>query len=99
YQILEMPSEAALAKGKLERVRDYGEAIAQIQTGAVRIDAVAFKAVHAGPRYRGTFRIDDGVMAALEEFLPAAPAHNAIYLTGIRAFRQSLPSTPLVAAF
>ena len=99
YQILEMPAEAALAKGKLERVRDYREAIAQIQTGAVPIDAVAFKAVHAGPRYRGTFRIDDGVMAALEEFLPAAPAHNAIYLTGIRAFRESMPGTPLVAAF
>src|SRR5437773_11336184 len=99
YQILEMPWEAALAKGKLERVRDYGEAIARIQTGEAHIDAVAFKAVHAGPRYRGTFLIDDGVIAALEEFLPAAPAHNAIYLTGIRAFRESLPATPLVAAF
>jgi acetate kinase len=99
YQIIEMPSEASLASGKLERVRDYREAIAQIQTGSVPIDAVAFKAVHAGPRYRGTFLIDDGVIAALEEFLPAAPAHNAIYLTGIRAFRGSLPKTPLVAAF
>src|SRR5207249_9694924 len=97
--ILEMPAEVALAKGRLERVRDYGEAIAEIQTGSVRIDAVAFKAVHGGPRYRGTFRIDDDVIAALEEFLPAAPAHNAIYLTGIRAFRESLPGTPLVAAF
>src|SRR5258707_6881352 len=99
YQILEMPGEAPLAKGRLERVRDYREGIAQIQTGSVRIDAVAFKAVHAGPRYRGTFLIDDGVIAALEEFLPAAPAHNAIYLTGIRAFRESIPSTPMVAAF
>src|SRR5438445_664336 len=99
YQILDMPAETPLAKGRLERVSDYHEAIAQIQTGAVPVDAVAFKAVHAGPRYRGTFRIDDDVIAALEEFLPAAPAHNAIYLTGIRAFRESLPGTPLVAAF
>ena len=99
YRILEMPSEAELAAGKLERVRDYRQAIGAIQTGAVPIDAVAFKAVHGGPRYRGTFLIDDGVMRALEEFLPAAPAHNAIYLTGIRAFRESLPETPLVAAF
>src|SRR6185369_10644799 len=52
-----------------------------------------------GPRYRGTFRSDDDVIGALEEFLPAAPAHNAIYLTGIRAFRESMPSVPLVAAF
>ncbi len=99
YQILEMPAEGPLAHGRLERVTDYRQAIAQIQTGTTPIDAVAFKAVHAGPRYRGTFLIDDGVIAALEEFLPAAPAHNAIYLTGIRAFRESMPSTPLVAAF
>ncbi len=99
YRILEMPSEAELAAGKLERVRDYREAIGAIQTGPVPIHAVAFKAVHGGPRYRGTFLIDDGVIAALEEFLPAAPAHNAIYLTGIRAFRESMPGTPLVAAF
>jgi acetate kinase len=99
YQILQMPLETPLAKARIERVRDYREAIAQIQTASVAIDAVAFKAVHAGPRYRGTFLIDDGVIGALEEFLPAAPAHNAIYLTGIRAFRESLPGTPLVAAF
>src|SRR2546426_7503906 len=99
YQILQMPLETPLAKARIERVRDYREAIAQIQTASVAIDAVAFKAVHAGPRYRGTFRIDDDVIAALEEFLPAAPAHNAIYLTGIRAFRESMPGTPLVAAF
>lgn len=99
YQILDMPSETPLAKGRFERVSDYREAIAKIQMGGFAIDAVAFKAVHAGPRYRGTFLIDDGVVKALEEFLPAAPAHNTIYLTGIRAFRESLPGIPLVAAF
>jgi acetate kinase len=54
YQILEMPSETVLAKGRMERVTNYREAIAQISTGATRIDAVALKAVHGGPRYRGT---------------------------------------------
>ena len=99
YQILEMPSEKALAKGRLERVSDYREAIGRIESNGAAIDGVAFKAVHGGPRYRGTFVIDDDVIAALEEFLPAAPAHNAIYLTGIRAFRESMPGIPLVAAF
>ncbi|MFI5244911.1 MAG: acetate/propionate family kinase, partial [Gemmatimonadales bacterium] len=60
---------------------------------------VAFKAVHGGPRYQGTFYVDDDVMMALEEYLPAAPAHNAIYLTGIRAFREAMPGVPLIAAF
>lgn len=99
YQILEMPSERTLARGRMERVRDYREAIAQIQEQEARVDAVAFKAVLAGPRYRGTFRIDEGVEAAMREFLPAAPAHNAIYLAGIQAFRERLPGVPLVAAF
>jgi acetate kinase len=99
YQILEMPGEGVIGKGRFERVTDYREAIAQIRVGDVVIDAVAFKAVHGGPAYRGTFLIDDGVMAALEEFLPAAPAHNAIYLAAIRAFREAMPGVPLVAAF
>lgn len=99
YQILEMPSERVLAKGKLERVQDYRLAISLIETGGAAIDAVAFKAVHAGPAYRGTFVVDDGVLEALEEYLPAAPAHNAIYLTGIRAFQVGMPGVPMVAAF
>lgn len=99
YQILEMPSERTLARGRLERVTDYRAAIAEIGTGEIPVDAVAFKAVHAGPQYRGTFVIDDGVLAALEEFRAAAPAHNAIYLTGIRAFQEAMPGVPLVAAF
>jgi acetate kinase len=99
YQILEMPAETVLAKGRLERVTNYRDAIAQISTGDTRIDAVALKAVHAGPRYRGTFVVDDGVIAALRQFLPAAPAHNAIYLTAIEAFQQAMPGVPIVAAF
>jgi acetate kinase len=99
YQILEMPSEHVLTRGKLERVEDYRQAIAQIETAGEPVDAVAFKAVHAGPGYRGTFLIDDGLMQALEQFLPAVPAHNAIYLTGIRAFQAIMPNVPMVAAF
>ncbi len=94
-----MPSERLLAKGRLERVMDYREAIEQIRTADTPIDAVALKAVHAGPRYRGTFVVDEAVVAALRQFLPAAPAHNAIYLTAIAAFREAMPAVPLVAAF
>ena len=99
YQVLEMPSERVLGRGRTERVSDYREAILGIALEAVRVDAVAFKAVHAGARYRGTFLIDEEVEAAMERLLPAAPAHNAIYLTGIRAFREALPAATLVAAF
>ncbi len=99
YQVLDMPSEEVLSRGRLERVRDYREAIEQIRTAGTAIDAIALKAVHAGPRYRGTFLVDDAVVGALRQFLPAAPAHNAIYLTAIEAFREALPRLPIVAAF
>jgi len=99
YRIVEMPSETSLAKGRLERVKDYREAIGQIAHAGTSIHAVALKAVHGGPDYRGTFLVDEGVVAALRQFLPAAPAHNAIYLTAIEAFQAALPGVPIVAAF
>ena len=71
YQIIQMPEELVLARKRMERVQDYREAVTQIQTGNITIDAVAFKAVHGGPKYRGTFVVDAGVLRALEEFLPA----------------------------
>jgi acetate kinase len=104
YQLLELPSERVLAQGRLERIgqaegdaADYRQAIAQTLDLPQRVDGVGFKAVHAGPRYCGTFRVDDGLLAALEEFEPAAPVHNGIYLTAMRAFRELRPGLPLVA--
>ncbi len=99
YQILSMPGETSLSKGRFERVTDYRSAIGEIRSGETRVDAVAFKAAHAGPDYQGTFVIDEGVERAMEQFLPAAPLHNAIYLEAIRAFRDAMPGVPLVAAF
>ena len=94
-----MPSERVLARGRLERVLDYREALSRIQAADTGIDAVAFKAVHGGPQYCGTHWIDTNVLAALQMFLPAAPQHNSIYLAGIQAFRDMLPGVPLIAAF
>lgn len=94
-----MPSEKVLGKGRLERVTDYVVALAKISTGGIPIDAVALKAVHGGPGYRGTFVVDEGVVEALRQFLPAAPAHNGIYLTAIDAIRLAMPGVPIVAAF
>ena len=104
YQLLEFPSEAVLARGRLERIgqpggdaADYRQAIERSLDLPQPVDGVGFKAVHAGPHYRGTFRVDDGVLAALEEFEPAAPLHNGIYLLAMRTFRELRPQLPLVA--
>jgi acetate kinase len=104
YQLLEFPTEKVLAKGRLERIgqpggdaADYREAIERTLDLPHAVDGVGFKAVHAGPRYRGTFRVDAGLLAALEEFEPAAPLHNGIYLAAMRTFQELRPELPLVA--
>lgn len=104
YQILEFPSETTLAKGRLERIGQPGgdaashrEAIARVLDLPQHIDAVGFKAVHAGPDYRGAFRVDDGLLAALRKFEAAAPLHNAVYLEAMAIFRELRPELPLVA--
>jgi len=99
YQVLEMPAERVLQRGRMERVSDYAAAVRQIRSDSTGVDAVAFKAVHAGPRFRGTFLINAEVLAEMERFLDAAPLHNAIYLEAIRAFQAEWPEVPLVAAF
>jgi acetate kinase len=104
YQLLKLPSEQVLAQGRLERIgqpggdaADYRQAIGRALDLPQPIDGVGFKAVHAGPRYCGTFRVDDGLLAALEQFEPAAPLHNGIYLAAMRTFRELRPDLPLVA--
>ena len=78
YQILEMPAERSTAKGRFERVSDYRAAIREIKSGDTAIDAVAFKAVIAGPDYRGTFVVDSTLMSAMKQYLGVAPVHNKI---------------------
>jgi len=60
------------------------------------IDAVGFKAVHAGELAEPQL-IGDELLDAMEEFSFLCPAHNPPYVAAIRAFRQELPGVPLVA--
>ena len=60
------------------------------------IDAVGFKAVHAGPLSESQL-IGNDFLARLEEFSFLAPAHNPPYIAAIKAFQTVLPRVPLVA--
>ncbi|HUD23716.1 MAG TPA: acetate/propionate family kinase [Acidobacteriaceae bacterium] len=62
------------------------------------IEAVGFKAVHAGP-ISGPCLIDDELLAAMADFSFFAPAHNPPYIAAMKAFRNELPGVPLVAVF
>ena len=67
--------------------------------GEGAIAAVGFKAVHGGPRYCGSFLIDDELLAAMQDFRPVAPVHNPIYIQAMQIFREVLPGIPMVAVF
>jgi acetate kinase len=60
--------------------------------------AIGFKAVHAKD-VTGVQRVDERVLAAMEEYADVAPAHNPPYIAAMRLLNRELPGIPLVAAF
>ena len=115
YRLFDMRGPTVLAQGKIERIGqaggpcpDYEAALAQCIAGiagpgkalasASELAGIGFKAVHAGP-LSGTRRVDEEVLAAMEEFSFLAPAHNPPYIAAMRAFRHAMPEVPLVALF
>lgn len=63
------------------------------------IRAVGHRVVHGGTRHTRPTRVDDAVLAAIEDLADLAPLHNTIAAAGIRAARKALPGVPQVAAF
>ena len=64
------------------------------------IDAVGHRVVHGGETFADSVKIDDKVMAALEECIPLAPLHNPANITGIKACTGVMgPNVPQVAVF
>lgn len=63
------------------------------------IAGVGHRVVHGGERYSESVRIDESVIAAIEENVELAPLHNPANLTGIRDVGRLLPEKPQVAVF
>jgi len=91
----QVPDHRAAIKILVERLTRLGTG-GEAGSG---IAAVGFKAVHGGPRYCGSFRVDDDLLAAMQDFVPVMPAHNPIYIEAMQIFREILPGVPLVAVF
>src|SRR5215207_7433512 len=69
--------------------------------GAVgEIDAVGHRVVHGGERFQRSVRIDNEVLAGIEDMIDLAPLHNPHNLKGIAAARAVLGAdVPHVAVF
>jgi acetate kinase len=63
------------------------------------IAAVGHRVVHGGEQFSASVRIDDKVLATIEETAHLAPLHNPPNLAGIRAAMHALPDVPQVAVF
>ncbi len=63
------------------------------------ISAVGHRVVHGGERYSDAMRIDQDVIACIEECSELAPLHNPPNLIGIQECRNALPGVPMVAVF
>ena len=86
-------------RAAIQRLIDHLNPAMRDGRHASAIDAVGFKAVHAGPDYRGSFLIDNELLAAMQEFVSVAPVHNPVYLEAMQVFREILPGVPMVAVF
>jgi acetate kinase len=79
------------------------EALVNEEHGVIKdmseIGAVGHRVVHAGEKYAESVRIDDSVIAALEECVELAPLHNPPNLLGIAACKELMPNTPMVGVF
>jgi acetate kinase len=109
YRLFEFANEKEqmLARGGLERVSDYAQAIEACLTelkqgGWIKSDqdlaAVGFKTIMARG-VNGCVRLDEQTVKAMEVCNALAPAHNPPYISGIRLFVKRMPKTPLVGLF
>jgi acetate kinase len=91
------------AAGELEAQRDLEPGDARALDAALaelpRPDAVGHRVVHGGERYRTAVRVDDEVVAGLDELVDLAPLHQPAALAGIAAVGRALPDVPAVACF
>lgn len=102
------PDETLLASGKHERlVQDadagisHAEAVSEVLRDCENydIDCVGHRVVHGGALYHQPQLIDDSVLNAIEQYIPAAPMHNPFSLAAIKAAQKALPTVPQIAVF
>ena len=63
------------------------------------VEAVGHRVVHGGEKFASSVKINEEVMAAIEECVELAPLHNPANIMGIKACEAILPGVPMVAVF
>ncbi len=98
-------SDAAPAPVTLDAARPYQAALqfvreqVQSRTRGRLPAAVAHRVVHGGAKYTAPVRIDRGVLAELQGFVPLAPLHQPYALQVIEVLLNEAPELRQVACF
>lgn len=82
-----------------ESALDYLFGFIRGELSGYRLVGVGHRVVHGGLRYTRPVRVNAGVLAVLEEFIPLAPLHQPHNLTPIRLLLAREPGVPQVACF
>jgi len=110
FKLLDMEQDGEeIARGGYERIGQPGSPfpthgdvidviLKHLAEKGQKPDAIGFKAVHGGP-ISGAVRVNDDVIATMQQFADVAPAHNPPYIAAMKAFKARLPNVPQVAAF
>ena len=108
YAVVRPDTGATLLGGHLERL-DTGQITGALERvvdelSSAGIDqaslaAIGHRVVHGGTRFVAATRVDDAVVAALEELVAMAPLHNPPAIAGVRAAGRAYPGLAQVAVF
>ena len=94
--------EGISVPGYAEGIRLFLRYLLGEESGALKsmdeLEAVGFKTVLA-KGYYGVHELTEEVLAAMEAYVPVAPAHNPPYIEAIRVFRSLLPDKRMVGCF
>ena len=63
------------------------------------IDVAAHRVVHGGEKYTHSVRLDEDVIAAIDEYAVLAPLHNPNNLIGIQLAMAAMPEIPHPASW
>lgn len=95
---LETPMEDHVAASKL-MLRALTDEKVGVVKNMSEISAVGHRVLHGGERFTASVIIDEEVMDAIAANIPLGPLHNPANLMGIKACKQVMPDTPMVAVF
>lgn len=105
FSVFDLETEQQRFKSEFEFASESIDATLQripavlASAGETRIDAVGHRVAHGGGRFREATRIDEDVLATIEQFSSLAPLHNPPALSGIHVARACWPNAPQVAVF